>query len=120
MPSTPKNPLDGSAQDGAPNRTIAPRVPPYDGGQFARDSMTPEEIGVRRDQYWNEIPMDRPSHDNTTPEHSNPLYVGRQFDTLVTSPTGGGYGVMVEDKGQTPSKTSVNVNIHRADRGPEN
>lgn len=119
MPSSPKNPFDQSDQQGSPNMTVKPVVPPYDGGQFARDSMTPEEIGVSRDEYWNEIPQDRPSHANTTPEHSNPSYVGRQFDTIVTQPTGSGYGAMVPDKGQSPSRETTNVNIHSADRGQD-
>jgi len=119
MASTPQNPLDGGGSiQGAPNRTLKPEVPAYDGGQFARDSMTPEEISVSRDQYWNEMPTDRTSHANTTPEHSNPTYTGRQYSDDCM---GGyeNYGVSVKDNGQSPSKESMDVSIHRADRGKE-
>jgi hypothetical protein len=119
MPS-PKNPLDGGgSMQGQPNMTIAPKVPPYDGGQFAGDAMTPEEIAIRRDQYFNEIPTDRPYHTDSTPGHSNPTYVGRQYDTIVTSPMGNQYGTSVTDMGQSPSKSQVSVNPNSADRGKE-
>ena len=118
MSSTPKNPLDQSDQQGTPNRTLAPRVPPYDGGQFARDFATPEEIDINRDRYYNEIPSDRPYHMNTTPAHSNPTYVGRQYSDDWM---GGyeNYGVSVTDRGQTPSREQVSVNPNSADRGKE-
>lgn len=87
------------------------------GRQFASDSMTPEAISVSRDKYKNEIPSDRPSHDDTTPGHSNPLYVGRQFDTQVTEESG--YGTSVADKGQSPSREMADVNVHSADRGKD-
>lgn len=117
MPSTPKNPLDGGGSiQGAPNRTLMPTVPPYDGGQFARDSMTPSEIAITRDRYQDEIPTDRPYHMDVTPGHTNPLYVGRQYSDDFM---GGyqAYGVTVADRGQSPSKEQVSVNPNSADRG---
>lgn len=133
MPSTPKNPLDMPDQAGPGNRTLKPVVPPYSGGQFARDFATPEEIDINRDTYWNEIPEDRPYHGNSTPSCDSPgsytatlqggrnhvNYAGRQYDTIVDSPTGTGYGVSVEDKGQTPSRETVSINPNSADRGAE-
>jgi hypothetical protein len=119
MPSTPKNPLDGGGSiQGAPNRTIMPQVPAYDGGQFARDSMTPSEIQVTRDKYEDEIPTDRPYHENTTPAHSNPMYVGRQYSDDWM----GGYdpyGVSTVDRGKTPMKEQISINPNSADRGKE-
>lgn len=119
MPSTPKNPFDGGGSvQGAPNRSITPAVPAYDGGQFSRDAMTPGEISISRDQYNNEIPSDRPSHTDTTPGHSNPAYTGRHYSDDFS---GGysGYGVSVADKGQSPSKEQVSVNPNSADRGKD-
>lgn len=119
MPSTPKNPFDGGGSiQGEPNRTLKPVVPPYDGGQFARDVATPEEIEITRDKYWDEIPTDRTSHENTTPEHSNPLYVGRQYSDDFL----GGYdpyGVTVSDRGQSPVREQAVINPNSADRGKE-
>lgn len=85
--------------------------------QFANDSMTPEPISVSRDSYKDEIPADRPMHDNSTPEHSNSLYVGRQFDTQVKSASSS-YGVAVSGMGV--SKEAATVSVHKADRGNEN
>jgi hypothetical protein len=83
------------------------------GRQFANDSMTPEPISVSRNQYKDEIPSDRPMHDDTTPGHSNPLYTGRHY---APSPMG---GTSVSDKGQSPSKSTTDVNVHVANRGDE-
>lgn len=119
MPATPKNPLDGGGSiQGAPNRTLTPTVPAYDGGQFARDFATPPEIAITRDKYNDEIPTDRPYHTETTPGHSNPAYVGRQYSDDFM---GGyqAYGVTVADRGQSPSKEQVAVNPNSADRGKD-
>jgi hypothetical protein len=114
------NPFDGGgSKQGAPNKTIAPVVPAYDGKQFAADSMTPEEISVTRDSYWDEIPADRTNHADATPGHSNSLYVGRQYDTIVRSPTGNQYGAAATDLGQSPSKKVVENDVTKAGRGPE-
>ena len=86
------------------------------GRQFANDSMTPEPIAVRRDKYDDEIPTDRPEHENTTPGMSQALYVGRQY----SSDWMGGfdaYGVSVKDMGKTPSRETMSVNPNSADRG---
>jgi hypothetical protein len=119
MASTPKNPLDGGGStQGSPNRTIAPTVPAYDGGQFARDAMTPGEIDITRDRYYNEMPADRPYHVDVTPGHSNPTYTGRQYSDDFM---GGyqAYGVTVTDRGQSPSKEQIAINPNSADRGKE-
>ena len=80
--------------------------------QFADDSMTPDPISVSRNQYKDEIPTDRPEHANATPEHSNPMYSGRQY---APSPMGGS---SVEAAGV--SKESVDLNVTAARRGAEN
>ena len=94
---------------------------------------TPPEISITRDQYWNEIPSDRPYHINTTPECESPgtytadleggrdkvNYGGRQYDTIVESPSGSEYWVMTTDRGQSPSREVLSVNPHSADRGKE-
>ena len=88
------------------------------GRQFANDSMTPDPISVSRDEYKDEIPSDRPMHENTTPGMSAGLYKGRHYSDDWM---GGfrSYGVSVKDNGQSPSKESADVSIHRADRGKE-
>jgi hypothetical protein len=119
MPSTPKNPLNGGGSiQGAPNRTIMPVVPPYDGGQFARDSMTPSEIQITRNRFQDEIPTDRPMHENTTPGLGDGLYQGRHY----SDDWNGGYtayGVTVADRGMTPSKESMTINPNSAARGKD-
>jgi len=84
------------------------------GRQFADDSMTPDPISVSRNQYKDEIPTDRPEHANATPEHSNPMYSGRQYAPAIQS------GTSVSDLGQSPSKETTDVNVHVAGRGKEN
>lgn len=88
------------------------------GRQFANDFATPDPISVSRDKYQDEIPSDRPYHENTTPSHSNPMYVGRQYSDDWM----GGYdpyGVSVADRGKTPLREQVAVNPNSADRGRE-
>jgi hypothetical protein len=85
------------------------------GRQFANDSATPEPISVSRDEYGCEIASDRPMHENSTPEHSNPAYTGRQY----SDDWKGGfeeYGVAVSGKSSS-SETTINPNS--ADRGKE-
>lgn len=86
------------------------------GRQFANDSMTPEPISVSRNQYKDEIPSDRPSHEDTTPGHSNPMYTGKHYSDDFN---GGfkSYGVSVGSKGA--SKEEMSVNPHAANRGDE-
>lgn len=81
------------------------------GRQFANDSMTPDPIGVSRNEHMDEMPSDRPMHEDSTPGHSNPAYTGRQYNTDVK----GG-----KDVGAAPKATTVGINNNRADRGPEN
>lgn len=81
------------------------------GRQFANDSMTPDPISVSRNQYKDEIPSDRPMHEDSTPGHSNPGYTGRQYNTDVKP------GSAVS--GGAASKQVVDVDVHRADRGKE-
>jgi len=88
------------------------------GRQFANDSATPEPISVSRNEFKDEIPTDRPMHDNTTPEHSNQAYTGRQY----SDDWRGGYdnyGVSVADQGQSPSREQTTINPNSADRGRE-
>jgi hypothetical protein len=80
--------------------------------QFANDSMTPEPISVSRDSYKDEIPSDRPMHEECTPGHSNPLYSGRQYAPAIMS------GAAVSSPGV--SKEAVSISVHKADRGDEN
>lgn len=131
MASTPKNPLDGGGSiQGSPNMTIKPRIPAYDGGQFARDSMTPEPISVSYDEYWNEVTTDRPYHTDATPAGANPgsytgvvhgsrngvNYEGWQYSDDWC----GGYEKYgQETKSPGPSKEEVNISANRADRGKE-
>ena len=86
--------------------------------QFANDSMTPAPISVSRDKYQNEIPTDKPMHDNTTPgEGSFDWQCGHyatDFNAGFSS-----YGRSVEDKGQNPSSSTISVDNSRADRGKE-
>lgn len=88
------------------------------GRQFANDFATPSPIEVTRNKFKDEIPSDRPYHDNTTPAHSNSAYTGRQYSDDWM---GGyeSYGVSVTDKGQSPSKEQVAVNPNSADRGKD-
>ena len=86
------------------------------GRQFANDSATPDPISVSRNQYKDEIPTDRTNHEDCTPGHSNPMYVGRQY----SDDWNGGYenyGVSVGSSG--PSKEQTTINPNSADRGKE-
>lgn len=82
------------------------------GNQFADDSMTPSPISVSRDKYQDEIPSDRPMHDNTTPGNGGFNWDAGHYATDFSS-----YGVAVGDKGKTA--TTVDVNPHAANRGKE-
>lgn len=88
------------------------------GRQFANDSMTPEPISVRRDKFNDEIPSDRPMHENTTPGMSQSLYEGRHYSDDWM---GGfeSYGVSVKDMGKTPVREQVSVNPNSATRGKD-
>ena len=86
------------------------------GRQFANDSMTPSPISVSRDKYDDEIPSDRPEHENTTPGMTASLYTGGHYADDFP----GGYGKSVEDKGQSPSKEKVDADVHGANRGKAN
>lgn len=81
------------------------------GRQFADDSMTPSPISVSRNQYKDEIPSDRPMHENSTPEHSNAMYSGNQYAPVMS------YGKSVDG---SPSKSTVDVDKDAANRGKEN
>jgi len=86
------------------------------GRQFANDSMTPEPISVSRDQYQNEIPSDKPMHDNTTPGKGSFAWSEGHYSTDFNAGFSG-YGQSVKDKGQSAS--TVYVDNSRADRGKE-
>lgn len=87
------------------------------GRQFANDSMTPSPIGVSRNKYQDEMPSDKPMHDNSTPGHSNSAYTGMQYSDDFN---GGysGYGVSV-GSGSGPSREQVTVNAQSTERGKE-
>lgn len=75
-----------------------------------------EAISVSRDQYQNEIPSDRPMHENTTPGKGSFAWgEGHYSDDFQ----GGfsSYGVSVGGGGKSSSEVSVNVS--KADRGKE-
>jgi len=82
------------------------------GRQFADDAMTPEPISVSRDAAMDEIPTDRPMHENTTPGESGGLYQGLHYAKDFKS-----YGVEVASV--APSRETMDVNVHKADRGSE-
>lgn len=74
-----------------------------------------DSISVTRDSYGNEIPSDKPMHDNTTPAKGKFNFGGGQY----SEDWNGGfssYGVSVADKGQ---RNEVSVDVSRADRGKE-
>lgn len=81
--------------------------------QFANDSMTPSPIGVSRNKYQDEMPSDRPAHDDSTPGHSNPAYTGMQYAGEFSN-----YGVSV-GSGSGPSREQVTVNAQSTERGKE-
>jgi hypothetical protein len=85
------------------------------GRQFANDSMTPEPISVSRDKYKDEIPSDRTNHENSTPEHSNPSYTGRQF----SDDWDGGFKPYGVNVGKPADATEVGIKGDVADRGRE-
>lgn len=95
-----------------------PKVPDCTGPQFM-DSPTggivsPDNyLSVSRDRFNNEIPADRPMHDNATPQVSGGInYQGNQYSTDFSS-----YGVSV-DAGDNMS-ASVMVDNSKADRGKD-
>lgn len=90
------------------------------GKQFANDSMTPSPISVSKDKYGNEIAVDQPMHDNTTPAVGSFSWgEGHYADDCGNNGGYGGYGVSVADKGQSPSAERTSVDVSRADRGKE-
>lgn len=79
------------------------------GGIVSRDNY----LEVSRDKYNNEIPTDRPMHDNATPEVSGGInYSGKQYSTDFSS-----YGVSVDSGSSMPS--TVTVDNSKADRGKD-
>lgn len=74
-----------------------------------------ESISVTRDQYGNEIPSDRPMHENTTPSKGSFNFGGGQYSDDFN----GGfskYGVSVTPQN---GRNEIAVNVSRADRGQE-
>lgn len=95
--------------------SLKPVTPDCEGRQFARNPYDSDNyLDVSRNQYNDEIPEDRPMHAEATPGHSNPAYVGRHYASDFS-----GYGKSVEDKGQSPSRETMDNNPHAADRGKE-
>lgn len=82
------------------------------GRQFADDSMTPPPIADHDDEYKNCIPTDRPMHENTTPGMGAFNWDAGHYATDFSS-----YGKQVASV--APSKVTVDVNPHAANRGDE-
>lgn len=89
---------------------IAPKQPPCEGPQFDENK---EYIRVTYDSQGNEIAADPTMHTNTTPGMGGPNYGAEHYADDFKS-----YGTEVASV--APSKTNVDVNVHAADRGPEN
>lgn len=85
------------------------------GRQFANDSMTPDPISVSRNEYKDEMPSDRPMHDDTTPGHSNPQYTGRHYSDDFN----GGFKPYGKSVGEAPKATSQSISGDKANRGDE-
>lgn len=75
--------------------------------QFADDSMTPSPISVSRDKQGNEIPSDRPMHDEATPGRGSFDWTGNQYDDSPGKSGFGSYGVSV-DSNKGAEKKFVN------------
>lgn len=77
--------------------------------QFADDSMTPSPISVSRDKYKNEIPSDRPMHNEATAGEGSWNFGAGHYDDSPGKGGFGGYGKSVSDLGQNPQveRTSV-------------
>lgn len=87
--------------------------------QFADDSMTPAPIGVKRDKFGNELPSDRPMHENTTAGEGGFHFDGNQYDDSPGKGGFGSYGKSVEDRGKEPKAERSSVNVAKAERGKE-
>ena len=80
-------------------------------GQFADDSMTPDPISISRDKYGNEIPTDKPMHDNSTPGVGSWSWDENHY---ANDPKGG-----VSVAPPSLSSERITVDNSRADRGME-
>lgn len=87
--------------------------------QWADDSMTPAPISVSRDKYKNEIPSDRPMHNEATAGEGGFNFSGNQYDDSPGKGGFGSYGKSVNDLGQNPQVERTSVDNSRADRGRE-
>lgn len=83
------------------------------GRQFAADSATPSPIACNRDKYMDEIPMDRPMHENSTPAEGAFNWGALHYCDYPN----GSYGAEVSAKGV--SSDSVDVNPSAANRGKD-
>ena len=85
------------------------------GRQFANDSMTPSPISVSRDSYKNEIPSDKPMHDNATAGMGSFSWDSNHY----SDDWDGGnksYGVAVNSG---PKVSGQQISGDKADRGKE-
>lgn len=101
----------------------APKQPSCEGMQFAVNPYDSHNyLDVHNAEFGNEMAMDRPMHDNTTPMEGGFNFSAGHYDDSPGMGGFGSYGVMVEDKGQNPSanasRESVEGSMH-ADRGKE-
>lgn len=87
--------------------------------QFADDSMTPAPIGVKRDKFYNEIPSDRPAHEDATPAEGSYNFSGGQYDDSPGKGGFGSYGRSVSDLGKNPIVERSSVNADSTSRGKD-
>jgi len=89
------------------------------GDQFADTDKLTASFNIKRDQYGNEIPVDKPEHSNATPEEGDFHWDGNQY----ADDFNGGfnkYGVVVnDDRGQHPKVERITVDAGQAKRGEE-
>jgi hypothetical protein len=71
--------------------------------------MTPDAISVSRDSLENEIPSDRPMHENTTAGNGGFNWDAKHYAEKHSAGKGS----------EAPKATSVSVNPHAANRGDE-
>ena len=99
---------------------LKPKYPTnlHRGGHFDNDAVSSDPIVINRDEYLNEIPVDRPDHDENVPS------VTGGFDRYCASDDGldvlGGCNVIPYDANKvTPVAETVIIEAGRADRGRE-
>ncbi len=87
-------------------------------GQYSEQAAS---INVRRDQYQNEVPVDKPNHENPTPGEGCWQWEGKQYSEDFQGGFGK-YGVVLKDednRGLHPEAERIIVDIGRSNRGQE-